>query len=459
MATITRRFAVGLTALLLLTSVGVEESAAQAPAATLQIRPAGDVDSSSYPEVKATLSIVDGGGRPVQALQANELSASDETGPVELRKLARRVDAASRVAWVLLIDTSGSMTDRRSDGTTYIEAARRLAQQFVEGTGPNDVVRVVTFNEATTSVTNWLPRSDPGLLRGLTGIQSEQRRTFLSAAITEASSIAANPPPDHDRRAVVLITDMDSRDRDDSLSLDAIRNGLGAPVFTFSLREPSAADEQLTLFLTDLRDYTGGGYSVAGAGSDQNGRLKDLLDRLHVVWDLTLRTDGQPDGLDHVIRVAVTRAGQQLGQGQVPYRSGGLFDVSPLSVEGLFEGDRITGDRTIQATLGGTQWKETRLEVYRDCAPGSCEPVVTSDTTELEYRLQGGALSQGAHELIVRAIVRDDSAREFTDQTVIAFERAGTTLNYGALFLLGGVAAVAIGATGIAIRQRNRVPE
>jgi len=455
-ATITRRFALWLTALVLLTSVGAEESAAQAPAAALQVRLAGNVDSSSYPEVKATLSVTDGGGRPVEALQANELSASDETGPVELRNLARRVDAAARVAWVLLIDTSGSMTDRRPDGTTYIEAARRLAQEFVEGTGPNDVVRVVTFNEATTSVTNWLPRSAPGLLRGLAGIQSEQRRTFLSAAITEASSIATNPPPDYDRRAVVLITDMDSRDRDDSLALDAIRNGLGAPIFTFSMREPTAADEQLTLFLTDLRDYTGGGYLVAGSGRDQSGSLKELVDRLHVVWDLTLLADGQPDGLEHAIQVAVTRAGQQLGEGQVPYRAGTLFDVSPLEVEGLVEGDRVTGDRTIRAMLEGRQWKTRRLEVYRDCAPGSCEPVATSDTTELEYRLQGAALSQGAHKLTVRATVRDDSAREFADQAVITFERAGTTLNYGALFLLGGVAAVAIGATGIAIRQRNR---
>ena len=459
MARISKRIGSWLTALVFLASVSTGESAAQTPGASVQVRVAGTVDSSSYPEVRASLSVVDGGGRPVEALKASELPVSDETGSVKLSSLTRRVDAASRVAWVLLIDTSGSMTDRRSDGTTYMDAARRLAQQFVDGTGPNDVVRIVAFNETTSSVTNWLPRADPGLLQGLNGIQSAQRRTFLSAAVTQASSIAANPPPDYDRRAVVLITDTDSRDRDDSLSLNAIRNGLGAPIFTFSMREPTDADEQLTLFLTDLRDYTGGGYAVAGAGSDQTGDLKELVDRLHVVWDIRLVTDGQPDGLEHAIRVTVAREGQQLGQGQVSYRAGTLFKVSPLNIEGLQEGDRVTGDRAIRATLDGTQWKATRLEVYRDCAPGSCEPVATSETTALDYRLQGDALRQGSHQLIVRATVRDDATREFSDQAVIAFDRAGTTLNYAALFLVGGLAAVAVSATGIAIRQRRRAVE
>ena len=204
---------------------------AQSAGTPLVLKLANRADSSRYPDISVSLSAVDALGRPLDVLTAADVVATDDIGAVEVRDVGPRVDAATRVAWVILVDTSGSMTDRRGDGSTYIDGARGFVNQVLGQLGDGDVARLVVFNEGTTSLTNWRPKTDGMLKNAANTIQASAKRTFLSSALADASTMAANPPSGYDRRAIVLVTDMDSRDRDDSLSLDAIRSTLGAPIY------------------------------------------------------------------------------------------------------------------------------------------------------------------------------------------------------------------------------------
>lgn len=448
--------AAGAVALLLFLGVmSTGYTLAQSATTPLVLKLADRADSSRYPDISVSLSAVDALGRPLDALTAADVVATDDIGAVEVRDVGSRVDAATRVAWVILVDTSGSMTDRRGDGSTYIDGARGFVNQVLGQLGDGDVARLVVFNEGTTSLTSWRPKTDGTLKNAANTIQASAKRTFLSSALTDASTMAANPPPGYDRRAIVLVTDMDSRDRDDSLSLDAIRSTLGAPIYAFSMRQPTTADAQLTLFLTDVRDHTGGGYSIVRTSDEVTKPLRDIADGLHRVWDVRLRTGRQPDGAEHAVDLSITRQGQRFGSVSAPYIAGTLFAVSPLTVTGIDYGDRVTGDRDVAFGLGGDVWSTARLELYRDCAPGSCQPVAASDTTSLRYRLQAGPLPQGDHRLAIRATVRDNSGREFSDELIFSFVRTGTTWNFAALFLIGGIAAAGMAATAIAVRRRR----
>ena len=422
----------------------------------LAIAIAGPVDDSAYPTVSVTLSIVDGvTGRPVTALDASSVAVQDSAGPATVEDVTGS-SASVPSAYVLELDTSGSMLDAAGPGQSYMERAKVLARAFVAGLGPGDLVRLVTFDAAPKTKTGWLKRDDPALGAAIGAVQAEHQPTRVSAALVAASLVADGRPQGIDRRAVVLITDTNPADKDANLSVGAMRSKLGPPAFVIGLRPARDVGPELGQLLSDVATYTGGAYVAAGPKPDPSTLFKAAWMSTRATWTVRVRTDAAPDGASHDVTLVLTDALQRAGRVTFTYRSGHLLVVSPLVVGGLANGDDLTTDRTVTFAAGGRAWRDARIDLFLDCDPGACAPLLTADGGPLSWRIIAGALAQGSHTAIVRLTVHDSQSRQYSDQLRIAFLKSGTTINLEVAILIGGIALVAISATFTAMQRRRR---
>jgi hypothetical protein len=413
----------------------------------------GSVDYSAYPSVTTNLSIVDAvTGRPELTLDPSNVSPSPAAKVTSISASTSAIPAA----YVVVLDTSGSMANTAADGQTRMAHAKSLAKAFVAGVGPDDLVKLVTFDETSVPKTGWLKGNDPGLGNAIDQVQSEARKTYISAGMVQAAAIANGRPSPYDRRAVVVITDASPADNDPNLSSAAMREQLGPPTFVVGLLTPAEVGADLTQLLSDVATYTGGSYVSADSTTDSGTLFKPVLASAQSTWKVTFNTDLAPDGNSHQEALAITDAQQRTGSASVTYQSGGLFLISPLKIEGLVGGDSVTADRTVTISLGGTKtWKDARIDLFVDCDPAHCSPTFTADNGPLTWQIAAASLAQGSHSAVIRLTTTDDQGTHFSAQSTLAFTRSGTTWNVAAVILVGGIGLLAIGAFFIASRRRG----
>lgn len=433
-------------------------AAGSSPAGSLAVTRVGDVDSGGYPSVSTTLSIIDAAnGRPETSLDASSISVSPQ-GQVD------KVEQASvslPTAYLVLMDVSGSMAPGGNDAhKDYMASARALARSFAQGVGADDLVKVATFDTTDTEKTGWLHGDDPALGQAIdaVAVPYPTHATYISQALTWAAGVANARPAPCDRRAIVVITDASPADKDPNLSSPAMKAQLGSPMFIVGLLPPDQVGTELTQLLSDVATYTGGTYQAAANPDDADTVFQPVFDSAHLGWKVTFSTNAYPDGGAHEATLTVTDPSQRSGQVAVPYQSGGLFKVSPLSVAGISDGDAVTLDRTITVSVGGDRvWPETRIDLYLDCDPATCTaPTATSANGPLSWKLLVAPMGQGKHRLWLRLTTHDDKNVEYQGQLDLTFSRTGTTWNVAAVVLVGGIGLLAAGAFFIASRRRAR---
>jgi Mg-chelatase subunit ChlD len=420
---------------------------------TLGVTLVGSVDDSNYPIVSANLSIVDAvTGRPEAALDPSNVAPD----PIAKITAISSSTASLPAAYVVVLDTSGSMVNPAADGKTYMAHAKGLATTFVAGVGPDDLVKLVTFDEHSVEKTGWLKGNDANLSKAIDAVVSETKRTFVSDGLVQAAKIANGRPSGYDRRAVVVITDASPADKDANLSSATMRQQLGPPTFVVGLLPPAQVGPDLTQLLSDVATYTGGSYASADANPDTATLFNPVWASAQSTWKVTFSTDLAPDGNSHQEVLNITDAQQRTGTATLTYHSGGLSLISPLKVESLASGDAVTADRTVTISVGGTKtWKDARVDLFVDCDPSQCSPTLTSSNNPLTWRLSVASLTQGSHRIVMRLTTTDDQGAHYTAQQELAFSRSGTTWNLAAVMLIGGLGLLAIGAVFIASRRRG----
>jgi hypothetical protein len=420
---------------------------------TLAVTLVGSVDDSAYPSVTANLSIVDSvTGRPETALDPSNVS------PNPMAKVTAVSPSTSLLpaAYVVVLDTSGSMVNQAADGQTYMAHAKSLAKAFAAGVGPDDLVKLVTFNEHTLEKTSWLKGNDPNLGKAIDQVQSEARKTYVSDGLVQAAKIANGRPSGYDRRAVVVITDASPADKDANLSSATMRQQLGPPTFVMGLLPPAQVGTELTRLLSDVATYTGGSYASTDSNPDAATLFGPVWASARSTWKIAFSTDLAPDANSHQEVLTLADAQQRTGTATLTYRSGGLSVISPLKVENLASGDAVTADRTVTISVGGTKtWKDARVDLFVDCDPAHCSPTLTADNGPLAWRITVASMSQGSHRAVVRLTTTDDQGTHYTSQQELTFSRSGTTWNVAAVILVGGIGLLAIGAFFIASRRRG----
>jgi hypothetical protein len=420
---------------------------------TLGVTLVRSVDDSSYPSVSANLSIVDAvTGRAETALDPGNVAPD----PIAKITAVSPSTASLPAAYVVLLDTSGSMVNPAADGKTYMVHAKSVAKAFVAGVGADDLVKLVTFDEHSVEKTGWLKGNDANLSKAIDAVQSEAKRTFVSDGLVQATKIANGRPSGYDRRAVVVITDASPADKDTNLSSATMRQQLGPPTFVVGLLPPAQVGQDLTQLLSDVATYTGGSYASADSNPDTATLFKPVLASAQSTWKVIFSTDLTPDGNSHQEVLNITDAQQRTGTATLTYHSGGLSLISPLTVTGLKAGDIVTADSTVTISVGGTKaWKDARVDLFVDCDPSKCSPTLTSSNNPLTWRLSVASLTQGSHRIAMRLTTTDDQGLHYSSDQDLSFTRSGTTWNLAAVILIGGIGLLAIVAAFIASRRRS----
>jgi hypothetical protein len=234
-------------------------------AGELKLSVVGKVRSEQYPTVEVTLSAVDGStGRPVTELTVDGVEFSDESGRLPVVEVTAVASEKVPTAYVLLIDTGGAMSP-------YLARATELARGFIQRMGPNDVVRVVKFNEGVDDAgTNWVRRDDPNLAAQVSNLVTTDRVSLVKPALSRATEIAGTAPEGYARHGVVALVAIDGARTETGLSIDKVKADVRAPTFTFGFGTAPVGHEELTFFLEEVRtdaeiDAALGRYRLQGA--------------------------------------------------------------------------------------------------------------------------------------------------------------------------------------------------
>ena len=345
---------------------------ALAPAATgaqgdLTLR-FNEVKSDNFPEVEATVTVVDSHGIPFAGLDASKFEASEEGVQVPLTEAEEFINPAVTIAVMLVIDASGSMAGEP------LEKAKQSAIQFVDGLGPADEAAVIAFGD---SVLPW-PDLDPAkeidfttdknavknLINGITTVAGVIT-TPLYDAVFKAVDMTARHPAGN--RVVIVFTD--GREGDDqgnqvsSLSAEAPIDRAeenDIPVFTIGLGR--RADED---YLKEAAIRTGGTYKFAPDAGELGGIYQDTADRLRKQYRLKYVSKVKADGQKHKLTIkAITPKGEVDNETEFlaqcpPGRPGiRLFYLQPSEVAGeppevmaLSEGQEVRGVFTVEPDI------------------------------------------------------------------------------------------------------------
>ena len=171
---------------------------------------------------------VDGKGRPVRDLKANEVRIFEEGKPQALAHFTTARDLRARV--LLLVDASGSMNEELK--TT---SSRMAARQVLAALGPEDETALAGFDSEYWGIVPFT-RDRARIEKGL-----EDIAPFGSTALHDALDKAARDIAAHGegRRAVVVITDgIDTSSQRKAEDVIARSRALDVPIYAVSVISP-----------------------------------------------------------------------------------------------------------------------------------------------------------------------------------------------------------------------------
>jgi Ca-activated chloride channel homolog len=173
-------------------------------------------------------TVVDGKGRPVRDLKANEVRIFEEGKPQILAHFTTARDLRARV--LLLVDASGSMNQELK-----ATSSRMAALQVMAALGPEDETALAGFDSEYWGIVQFT-RDRELIKKGLLDIIP-----FGSTALHDALDKAARDIAAHGegRRAVVVITDgIDTSSQRKAFDVIARSRALDVPIYAVSVISP-----------------------------------------------------------------------------------------------------------------------------------------------------------------------------------------------------------------------------
>ena len=260
------------------------------------------IDTSAYPQLRATVTVIDSGGRPIADLPAGAFSADADGEAVPVVSVASGLDADVPADVVLTFDSSGSMQG------AAIEQAREAGKALVSELGPNDRVSVIKFGE-TVQVVQGFTNDRSALTAAIDGIQADGNTALYDSVVAAVQTAQGGAQ----RRAVVLLSDgldfggVSKNDRGGSL---AAAQTAGGPFFVIGLG--GSIDQA---YLQELANVSRGQLFLAPSPSALQGLYETIGTALRSQYILEL--DGVSLGAGTpTLQVSVNDAARS-GAGQI----------------------------------------------------------------------------------------------------------------------------------------------
>ncbi len=435
----------------------------------------GTVDPKTFPEISATLAVLDASGLGVPNLAGENFLVIEDSRPVTVTSAKATSNPDAPVAVCLAIDVSGSMGELVG-GTALIDSAKSAARTFVDSMGPKDRVCLIAFGDKVDISTPLVFDSakemdftgDKNALKNLIDALTPDRNpgTPLYDAALKAIKITATQPPG--TRAVILITDgKDERLAPDGRTLlpgsvstaerpSAAAKEARVPVFTIGLGQ--AIDAR---YLQRLAEETGGRYQEIPTADRLSDLYRNILSQLKTQYALTYTSQLFPDGNNHLLHI---RARTPLGEAEtratfaLPRAVGAKPFIRLYYREGderkpLSDGQKLKGTVTVAPEIAAAQ--SISYTVF--LIDGS--PVYTTTVAPWTFSWDTSKLSADSHNLVVRA--QDD--RGATAETSAQVEIVPMSIVDAAVALpletkigVAGLTVVALCAGAVAIMRTRR---
>jgi Ca-activated chloride channel family protein len=178
--------------------------------------------------VVLSATAVDGKGRPVRDLRAEEFRVYDEGRPQPLRHFVQGPELAARL--LLLVDASGSMNSELK-----LTSSRMAAYQLLDALPPEDQVALAGFDHKYWGIVAFTRE------RAKVKAAFDELAPFGSTALHDALDKAASDIASHGegRRAVVVITDgVDTASQKAPDDVIARSRALDVPIYAISVVSP-----------------------------------------------------------------------------------------------------------------------------------------------------------------------------------------------------------------------------
>jgi VWFA-related protein len=155
------------------------------------------VETETVKLVLVPTTVLDGRGRPVKGLAAEDFRILDEGTPREIELFATEADSPTAIAFVL--DVSGSMAQR-----DRLEKSKQAIAAFVHALGPGDRFALIAFaDEQVAWITDFTADRERFLER--LAVQEAFGETALYDALAAAPRLVDEEIDG--RKAIVLLTD------------------------------------------------------------------------------------------------------------------------------------------------------------------------------------------------------------------------------------------------------------
>ncbi|MHB1005485.1 MAG: VWA domain-containing protein [Chloroflexota bacterium] len=277
-------------AVLLAFAFALSGASAQAPV----VSAVSKIDGTRFPIVTANVTLVDGSGRPVLGVGAENWELLEDGKPIKNVQIGTTVNAQEPLLVALAIDTSGSMAGRA------MEDAKAAATTFVQGLGASDRAAVVAIADKASVVQPFTSKKDE-LTRAIAGLRAAGDTALYDALSLSAQIVSQEK---QGRRIVVLLTD-----GEDTVSKVKMEEALvslqsvGTPVFTVGLGSQVNRNN-----LASLAAGSGGVALYAPSSSDLQTAYSNIADQLRNQYVLTFNSALQADGQRHTF-LARTKVG------------------------------------------------------------------------------------------------------------------------------------------------------
>jgi Ca-activated chloride channel homolog len=257
-------------------------------------------DAMAVRLVELFTTVLDGSGRPVQAVDPGIFSVLEDGVPQTVRIVEPVGETPIRV--VTLIDNSLSMRER-------LEQTREAALQFLQRTlRPADQAAVITFNR-TPRVAVRLTNDMEELREGLTGLLAEDQTSLydsLAYGLQYLSGVKG-------QRAVLLLSD--GMDRSSRLtfeqSLECARRA-GIAVYTVGLGLPEGAKGEAGDKLQRMAAETGGRSYFVESTAELDGVYQQIERELRSQYRISYQSsNNSPKDGFRAVRVEVAQKGME----------------------------------------------------------------------------------------------------------------------------------------------------
>jgi VWFA-related protein len=251
------------------------------------------VTSDKFPNVDVYLSVSDPQGFPVKGLAADAFSAAEDGKPLQNIQVSPVQNTLQPLAFVLCIDTSGSM---KNGSPTPLDNAKAAAKDFISSLAPQDQVAVVSFS--STVATQQDLTGDRALVQAAIDRLTAEGNTALFDALVQSVSLLKIRS---ERRVIVLLTD----------GVDS-----GVSQYTFSQVMDEATRWSVPIYpigfgavdqkqLQQMAELTGGLAQIKPDASQLQAAFGSVLQVLREQYLLQFSSNLPADGAEHDLAVTV----------------------------------------------------------------------------------------------------------------------------------------------------------